>query len=219
MNKYLVLIPLFLLAPLCSAQTVEDTPASLSVRWFWRQYQDGSKRTHSLPGPNLQLSIPIASRVRLETAFDTGSNAGNSISNVDLGVAYRLGDLDPTSQDPLNNLHVAMTWSMFNSSVATAGAPLELRDEGLGLGVIRLASPQQEFSYYYRLMIHPSLGAHSRNLLGAQALLAEGGMSWRLDESWLVELGYRYRSHKHNGAEDARLSKECGPTLGFRVNF
>lgn len=219
MNKYLAFVPLFLLAWPCWAQTVEDTPASLSVRWLWRQYQDGAKRTQALPGPQLQLSVPIASRLRLEAALDAGRGAGSSLSNVDLGVAYRLGDLDPTSQDPLNNLHLAMTWSMFNSSMTAPGTPLELRDEGLGLGVTRLASPQEEFSYYYRLMVHPSLGAHSRNLLGAQAVLAEAGMSWRLDDRLLVELGYRYRSHKHNGADDTRLSKEFGPALGFRVNF
>ena len=145
MRSFVVLIALASLAHPALAQTAEDTPASLSLRWMLRGYQDGEGRNHSMPGPGLQLSVPIARRLRFEGSFDSALGGPNSLSNLDLGLAYRLGELDPSSQDPLNNLHVAMTWAAFNSSIDRDGSPLRLRDEGLGVGLTRLAVQIRNF--------------------------------------------------------------------------
>lgn len=123
--------------------------------------------------------------------------------------------MDPASHDPLNNLHVAVTWSMFSADQGSLSA----RDEGLGLGLVRLSSPDQPVSYYYRVMLHPSLGARSNNLLGGKAVLAEVGLSLRLDDPVALDVGYRYRSHKHNGSFDSESSREQGFGLGLRIQF
>jgi len=194
-----------------------DTPAFLRVQLQAARFRDGRGAIYTLPIQSYALSAPVLKRLRLEARFDQGNSAETHLSNLDLGLAYRLGGLDPQSHDPLNNLHLALDWSTFSSR--SGASAVDDRDEGLGLGLERLASPEQELSYYYRVMFHPSLGGQSRNLLGGQALLLEGGMSLQLNSSFFVDLGYRFRSHKHGGSEDARTSSESGPLLGVRVRF
>lgn len=197
-----------------------DTPAILQIRYLLRNYRDPQGQATAVPSHAYTLSVPVAHRLRVEAMFDTGNSAQVSLSNLDLGLAYRLGNLDEDSQDPFNNLHVALTWSTFQSTTRP-GTPMQRdsRDEGLGIGVARLASPTQEVSYYYRLMLHPSLGSQSTNLLGGQAMLLEGGVSVRLNSTFFLDLGYRHRTHKHGGADDVQLSTESGPTLGLKLQF
>jgi hypothetical protein len=201
----------------------QTDPAQLRLRYMFNQYKDSAGITTSAPGLNTDLSVPLGPRWRIEANYYGGDgNKGPRAANlhsIQLGGAYRLDDPNISGDGFFEHIYVTGAWQVFESVVTdNNGRVLEDRDEGLGLGISRMAAPDRPVSYYYRLTLFPTVVAGTTNTIGQKAFLAEAGLQVRVVEHVNIDLGYRFHSHKH-AFKPERQSFESGPTLGFSARF
>lgn len=208
-----------------AAEEASPAPAEVRVRQVFTRVRSDGRFEGAAPGFEVQVSVPLSRLFRVEAEFLRGEGTMRSCTHIhhqdlDLGVSWRLDNPGIPGDGPLQRVFLLGQWNMSEARTAFAEGDVRTeRDEGGGIGFVRLAHPQKPVSYSYRVVVHPTFAnSHGNNILGQRALFAQGAVQFRLGEDGALEAGYTYRTHKLASTDGARAIEQ-GPFFGGTLRF